>query len=102
MGCYDTVHARCPVCRAKVTTQSKSGECQLKHYHASAVPGNVVTDIYGERESCPNCSAILVWNVGFDTSIVDRSTNRHRVRMFLDEATHEFGGIHGNAVEDFD
>lgn len=55
MGMYDSVIAKCAQCGHEVEFQSKSGECRLHTFPASAVPVAVATGCIGDIEKCPDC-----------------------------------------------
>jgi len=59
MGMYDTVHARCPKCGAKISNQSKVGPCTLKDYDIYDAPPAVVVDVAEGEWWCDGCESRL-------------------------------------------
>lgn len=56
MGCFDTVHFRCPHCNEKIEDQTKSGPCHLNDYEAAeGVPFDVAGGVIGDIVYCPGC-----------------------------------------------
>lgn len=55
MGCYDTVHFKCPKCGFNIEEQSKGGVCYLRDYSAHSVPLDVAGGIVGETVYCSSC-----------------------------------------------
>ena len=54
MGCFDTVHYRCPSCHRELEQQSKGGECGLRHFGLHTAPMNVLGGIDME-DACRFC-----------------------------------------------
>jgi hypothetical protein len=60
MGCFDTVHVRCPHCDTLVEIQSKAGKCHLLTYSQDSVPMSIADDLIEDSERrpeyCTSCS----------------------------------------------
>ncbi len=65
MGCFDTVHFRCPHCGERNSEQSKAGDRGLQDYDISNAPPEILCDIvgdsyYGEPRRCEHCNERIV------------------------------------------
>lgn len=60
MGCFDTVHFRCPHCDEGIEDQSKSGGCHLNDYDAASVPIAVAGGIIGDQVCCRGCGRVWI------------------------------------------
>ena len=58
MGMFDTVHVPCPGCEKGLGFQSKGGPCILRDYTLFDAPPEVLVDVAGDAETCPNCGSV--------------------------------------------
>ena len=59
MGCYETIHFKCPNCGAGLSAQSKSGPCVLDDYEHTSVPMDVAID--ANRHAPFECDCGKIW-----------------------------------------
>ncbi len=63
MGCYDTVHFRCPVCDEPLEFQTKAGDCELSEYRSHSVPLAIADCMSEATVSCTACVAKIRFRV---------------------------------------
>ena len=59
MGCYETIHFKCPNCGVELSAQSKGGPCLLEDYEHTSVPMDVATD--ANRHAPYECKCGKSW-----------------------------------------
>ena len=59
MGCFDTVHFKCPNCGCALDLQSKAGIGALLKYNVKSVPMDIAMDLDGETTICLECNTVV-------------------------------------------
>ncbi len=80
MGCYDTIVFFCPECKARLSGQSKSGDCVCSLYNHSSVPTSVAYD--ANRHAPFKCSCGKSWAFGNIPEFSDIN-----VKLTIEEST---------------
>lgn len=57
MGCYDTVHFRCPSCGSPQSQQTKAGGCDLHNYDIHTAPLGLLSSL--EPQDCEGCNQAI-------------------------------------------
>jgi len=85
MGCFNTIHFRCPECKSKIEVQTKGGSCRMIDIHSSKVPFGDASYVLGDKLSCEVCNCVFI----IDTDRVPETVPLTLVPFFTKESDDE-------------